>query len=54
MAGCQPNHQRCMEKGLLLRAKPKVRMVPPLTVSDEEIEQAVSIFARVLEESAGS
>ncbi|MGI6468509.1 MAG: aspartate aminotransferase family protein [Syntrophomonadaceae bacterium] len=51
-----PIINRCMEKGLLLvGAGPKVvRMVPPLTVSDEEIEQAVSIFARVLEESAGS
>lgn len=45
---------RCMSKGLLLvGAGPKVvRMVPPLTVSDDEIEQAVAIFAQVLGESA--
>jgi acetylornithine aminotransferase len=43
-----------MSKGLLLvGAGPKVvRMVPPLTVSDDEIEQAVAIFAQVLGESA--
>lgn len=45
--------KNCMAKGLLLvGAGPKVvRMVPPLTVSDEEIEQAVAIFAQVLQES---
>ncbi len=43
----------CMAKGLLLvGAGPKViRFVPPLTVSDEEIEQAVGIIDRVLRET---
>lgn len=43
---------RCMQKGLLLvGAGPSVfRLVPPLTVSDDEIDQAVDIIARVLGE----
>ncbi len=44
----------CIGKGLLLvgAGSHVVRMVPPLTVSDEEIEQAVAIFAQALQESA--
>jgi predicted acetylornithine/succinylornithine family transaminase len=44
----------CMSKGLLLvgAGSHVVRMVPPLTVSDEEIRQAVAIFSQVLQESA--
>lgn len=47
---------RCMHKGLLLvGAGPRViRLVPPLTVSDDEIEQAADIIAQVLRESAGN
>jgi acetylornithine/N-succinyldiaminopimelate aminotransferase len=47
---------RCMHKGLLLvGAGPRViRLVPPLTVSDDEIEQAADIIAQALRESAGN
>ncbi|MDY3654648.1 MAG: aspartate aminotransferase family protein, partial [Ruminococcus callidus] len=37
------------EKGLLvLTAKTKVRLLPPLTITDEEIEKGVAILADVL------
>ncbi|MGN1403099.1 MAG: aspartate aminotransferase family protein [Ruminococcus sp.] len=39
-----------LEEGLLvLTAKDKVRLLPPLTISDEEIEAGVAILAHVLE-----
>ncbi|MFR0950151.1 MAG: aspartate aminotransferase family protein [Ruminococcus callidus] len=38
-----------LEKGLLvLTAKTKVRLLPPLTITDEEIEKGVAILADVL------
>ena len=37
-----------LEKGLLvLTAKTKVRLLPPLTITDEEIEKGVAILADV-------
>jgi 4-aminobutyrate aminotransferase-like enzyme len=47
---------RCLTRGLVLNAvKPDIiRMTPPLTVSDHEIEQAIGIFAGVLSEELGS
>ena len=39
----------CIEKGLLvLTAKEKVRLLPPLTISDEEFEKGLSILLAVL------
>ena len=38
-----------LEQGLLvLTAKDKVRLLPPLTITDEEIEKGVAILADVL------
>ena len=38
-----------LEEGLLvLTAKTKVRLLPPLTITDEEIEKGVAILADVL------
>ena len=38
-----------VEQGLLvLTAKDKVRLLPPLTITDEEIEKGVAILADVL------
>ena len=38
-----------LEKGLLvLTAKTKVRLLPPLTITDEEIEKGVAILEEVL------
>ena len=40
----------CMEKGLLvLTAKAKVRLLPPLTISDEELEKGLEILKIVLD-----
>ena len=39
----------CVENGLLaLTAKSLVRFLPPLTISYEELDQGISIFARVV------
>lgn len=41
--------QKCMEEGLLvLSAKTKVRLLPPLTISRKELEKGISILAKVL------
>lgn len=40
----------CLEKGLLvLTAKQKVRLLPPLNISDEEIEEGLKILLAVLD-----
>ena len=40
---------RCAQKGLLvLTAKELVRFLPPLTISQEDIDAGLSIFAEVL------
>ncbi len=42
---------KCQQKGLLcLTAKTKLRLLPPLTVTQDEIEEAVRIIKNVLEE----
>ncbi len=42
---------KCQDKGLLcLTAKTKLRLLPPLTVSEGEIKEALSIIKNVLEE----
>ncbi len=42
---------KCQEKGLLcLSAKTKLRLLPPLTITNEEIEKGVLIIKNVLEE----
>ena len=42
---------RCVEKGLLvLTAKTLVRLLPPLTISQEELEQGIAILKEVLTE----
>jgi acetylornithine/N-succinyldiaminopimelate aminotransferase len=41
--------KKCMKHGLLvLTAKDKIRMLPPLIISREEIDEGLAIFARVL------
>lgn len=41
--------QKCMENGLLvLSAKTKVRLLPPLTITEKEMEKGLSILAEVL------
>ena len=40
---------KCAEKGLLvLTAKTKLRFLPPLTISKEEIDRGMEILAEVL------
>ena len=42
---------RCIEKGVLpLTAKTKVRLLPPLNISDEELKKAMDIITEVIEE----
>ena len=41
----------CLEKGLIVMpAKEKVRMLPPLTITYEEIETGLKILSEVLSE----
>lgn len=41
--------QKCLENGLLaLSAKTKVRLLPPLTITEKEMEKGLSILAEVL------
>ncbi len=41
----------CIEKGVLpLTAKNKIRLLPPLNISDEELEKAMNIITEVIEE----
>ena len=43
---------KCLEKGLIvLTAHEKVRLLPPLTISDAELEQGLAILLEVLEEA---
>ena len=42
---------KCIEKGVLpLTAKNKVRLLPPLNISNEELEKAMNIITEVIEE----
>ncbi len=42
---------RCIEKGVLpLTAKTKIRLLPPLNISDEELKKAMDIITEVIEE----
>lgn len=46
---CGSLFRRCRDSGLLLAADvPRVRLSPPLTLSDEEAEQALEILFEVL------
>jgi acetylornithine/N-succinyldiaminopimelate aminotransferase len=43
----------CLAKGLIvLTAKNKIRLLPPLTITDQEIEAGVAVLIRALEEAA--
>ena len=54
LSGGKDAHQvllRCAEQGLLvLTAKELIRFLPPLTITKEEIDRGLSIFAQVLAE----
>ena len=42
---------KCIEKGVLpLTAKTKIRLLPPLNISDSELEKAMDIITEVIEE----
>lgn len=42
---------KCIEKGVLpLTAKTKIRLLPPLNISDEELEKAMDIITEVIDE----
>ena len=42
---------KCIDKGVLpLTAKNKIRLLPPLNISDEELEKAMNIITEVIEE----
>ncbi len=44
--------KRCVKKGLIvLTAKSKVRFLPPLTISAEEIDKGLAIFEEALTEA---
>lgn len=50
----KPVIQAAMEKGLLvLSAKTKIRLLPPLTISKEEMEKGLDILQEVLEQIEG-
>ena len=39
----------CLEEGLIvLSAQEKIRLLPPLTINDEELKQGLAILAKVL------
>ena len=41
--------EKCISKGAIpLTAKNKIRLLPPLTISDKELEKAVSILCECL------
>ena len=41
----------CIDKGLLpLTAKEKIRLLPPLTIGDAELERGLQILLSVLDE----
>ncbi len=41
--------KECLEKGMLvLTAKTKVRLLPPLTITDEELTRGLSVLWEVL------
>ena len=43
--------EKCLERGLLvLTAKTKVRLLPPLNITYDEIDRGLKIFKEVLEE----
>ena len=43
---------KCIENGLLvLTAKTKIRLLPALNISREEIDEALAIFEKVLKEN---
>ncbi len=50
---CKPIVQRCLQNQLLLVSSGEtvIRFLPPLTVSNEEIDEAISIFTYALKES---
>ena len=42
---------KCIEKGVLpLTAKTKIRLLPPLNISDSDLEKAMNIITEVIEE----
>ena len=42
--------KKCLEKGLLvLTAKDKVRLLPPLNITKEELDKGISILKSVIE-----
>ena len=42
---------KCIDKGVLhLTAKTKIRLLPPLNITDEELEKAMDIITEVIEE----
>lgn len=46
---------KCLEKGLIvLTAHEKVRLLPPLTITDTELEQGLAILLEVLEEACNA
>lgn len=49
-----PILQRCMEKGLIVNVigGKVLRLLPPLTVTDEEIDEALSVLSEVFKECA--
>ena len=43
--------EKCLEKGLLvLTAKDKIRLLPPLTISESELSEGLKILKEVIEE----
>ena len=43
--------EACMQAGLLvLTAKTKIRLLPPLTISDEELEAGIKILCSVIDQ----
>lgn len=45
----------CLEKGVLvLTAKDKIRLVPPLIISDEQIKEAIDILKETLKENSAN
>ena len=41
--------EKCIEKGAIpLTAKNKIRLLPPLTITDKELEKAVSILCECI------
>jgi acetylornithine/N-succinyldiaminopimelate aminotransferase len=49
MTGAEAVNQLMAEGALAIPAQSRLRLLPPLTISDEELEQAIAVLKKVLD-----